>query len=79
MSELLERMVLDGVVIPGDVPSEGAISKCIKNDLCMSHKKVQVIPLESTAAENIASVNAYLEQVSDLNPEPLHFFDKCSV
>lgn len=39
----------------------------------MSHKNVQVIPLESTAAENIASVNAYLEQASDLNPEPFTF------
>lgn len=45
----------------------------------MSCKKVQVIPLESTTARNIALVDAYLEQVSDLNPATLHFFDECSV
>lgn len=79
LSELQERMVLDRVIMPGDVPSKAAISKCIKNDLCMSYKRVQVTPLESTTVENIALVDAYLEQVSDLNPATLHFFDECSV
>ena len=79
LSELQEQMILDRVVMPGDVPSKAAISKCIKNDLCMSYKKVQVILLESTTAGNIALVDAYLEQVSDLNLATLHFFDECIV
>ena len=32
LSELQEQMILDRVVMPGDVPSKAAISKCIKND-----------------------------------------------
>lgn len=77
--EVQERMVLDGVVHPLDVPSEAAITKCVRKDLCMSHKKLSVTPLESTTAENIALVDAYLDQVSDLNPATMHFFDECSV
>ena len=60
LSELQERMVLDGVVMSGDVPSKEAISKCIKNDVCMSYKRAQVTPLELTTVENIALVDAYL-------------------
>lgn len=77
--ELQERMVLDGVVHPLDVPSKAAITKCIRSDLLMTHKKLSVTPLESTTANNVALKDAFLDQVSDLNPATLHFFDESSV
>ncbi len=45
----------------------------------MSYKKLSVTPLESTMANNVALTDAYLEEVSDLNPATLHFFDESSV
>ena len=35
--------------------------------------------LESTTANNVALTDAYQEEVSDLNPATLHFFDESSV
>lgn len=78
-SELRENIVLDGVVYPQDVPSKSAITKCIRSDLMMSYKKLQVTPLESTTVNNIALLDAYLDQVSDLHPATIHFFDETSV
>ena len=72
-------MVLDGVLHPLDVPSKASITKCVRSDLLMSHKKLSVTPLESTTANNVALKDTYLEQVSDLNPATLHFFDESSV
>lgn len=39
----------------------------------------RVTPLESTTANNVALKDTYLDQVSDLNPATLHFFDESSV
>lgn len=78
-SELQQGLVLDGIVIPEEVPSKSAIYKCIRSDLLMSYKKVKVTPLESQTENNIGLADVYLEQVSDLNPATLHFFDESSV
>lgn len=78
-SEIKERMVIDGVVHPLDVPSTAAIRKCVRSDLLMSYKKLSVTPLESTTENNVALKDLYLDQVSDLNPATLHFFDESSV
>ena len=72
-------MVLDGVVHPLDIPSKASITKWVRSDLLMSHKKLSVTPLESTTANNVALKDTYLDQVSDLNPATLHFFDESSV
>lgn len=79
LSELQERLVLDGVVHPEDRLSKAAISKCVRSDMYMSYKKLQVTPIESTTENNIELKNAYLDQISALNPATLHFFDESSV
>ena len=79
LTELRDNMVLDGAVNAEDVPSRAAISKCTRLDLFMSYKKLSVTPLESTTANNVALTDAYLEEVSDLNPATLHFFDDSGV
>ena len=78
-SEIQERLVLDGVVRPLDIPSKASVTKCIRSDLLMSYKKLSVTPLESTTANNVALKDTYLDQVGDLNPATLHFFDESSV
>ena len=41
--ELQDRLLLDGVVHPLDLPSKSAISKCMREDLFMTKKKIQQI------------------------------------
>ncbi|CAB3994931.1 Hypothetical predicted protein [Paramuricea clavata] len=79
LTKLCDNFVLDGVVNIEHVLSRAAISRCIRSDLLMSYKKLSVMPLESTTANNVALTDAYLEEVSDLNPAALHFFDESSV
>ena len=50
--ELQDRLLLDGVVHPLDLPSKSAISKCIREDLYMTKKKIQQIPSESQRSDN---------------------------
>lgn len=78
-SELRERLVLDGIVHPADVPSCSAIKKSVRQDLLMSKKRIQCIPRESTTQDNMEYRNFFLEEVSNLAPTTLHFFDESSV
>ena len=45
----------------------------------MSYKKLTVTPLESTTENVIQRTNVYLDEISDLNPASIHFFDESSV
>lgn len=69
---------LDGIVHPVDLPSKSAISKCIREDLVMTKKKIQQVPLEAKRPINIEHTDFFLNQVSDLPPMTIHFFDESS-
>lgn len=75
--ELQDRLLLDGVV--QRLPSKSAITKCMREDLHMTKKKIQQIPLESLRDENIDKRNEFLEIMSDLNAATIHCFDESSV
>ena len=45
--------LLDGIVHPVDLPSKSAISKCMREDLVMTKKKIQQVPLEGKKPINI--------------------------
>ena len=77
--ELQYRLLLDGVVHPLDLPSKSAISKCIRQDLYMTKKKIQQIPSESQRIDNIHRRNEFLESISDLEPGTVHCVDEGSV
>lgn len=51
-SELQQRLFLDGVSPPGQLPSTSAIKKCIREDCRMTKKKVSQVPKESLSQEN---------------------------
>ncbi|XP_067047777.1 uncharacterized protein [Acropora muricata] len=59
--ELQRRLLLDGVCLPGEVPSNASV------------------PLESTEGPNIDGQNAFLAEISRLDPSSLHFFEETSV
>ena len=77
--ELQDRLLLDGVVHPLDLPSKSAISKCIREDLFMAKTKIQQIPSESQRSENIHRRNEFLEAISDLEPDTVPCSDESSV
>ena len=64
--EIQDRLILDGVVHPMHSPSKSAISKCIREDLNMTKKRIQQVPVESERPENIELTNEFLEKISDL-------------
>ena len=78
-TELQQRLLLDGIVHHVDLPSKSAISKCIREDLVMTKKKIHQVPLEARTPINIEHTNFFLDQVSDLPPTSVHFFDESSV
>ena len=49
-SELQQRLLLDGIVHPVDLLSKSAISKCIREDLVMTKKKIQQVAVRSKNA-----------------------------
>ena len=76
--DLQDRLLLDGVVHPLDLPSKSAISKCVREDLYMTKKKIQQIPSESQRSDNIHRRNEFLEAIFDLEPGTVHCFDESS-
>ena len=79
IKELQDRLLLDGVVHPLDLPSKSAISKCMRDDLFMTKKKIQQIPAESQKDENIQLRDEFLDAISDLDSSTIHCFDESSV
>ncbi|XP_068734513.1 paired box protein 6 homolog [Montipora capricornis] len=50
-SEIRQRLLLDGVLHPTDLPSSSQINKLSRNEHAMTRKKISVIPCESTTTE----------------------------
>ena len=78
-SEIQQRLLLDGVVHPANLPSVSQINKVIRKDLAKTRKKISAIPLEFTTPETTAAIDDFLTEMADINPTTLHFFDEPSV
>ena len=77
--ELQQRLLLDGVVHPANLPSVSQINKFIRKELVMPRKKLTTIPLESTTPEAKAAIDDFPTEIVNINPMTLHFFDKSSI
>ena len=75
-TELQQRLLLDGVVHPANLPSVSQIHKVIRQELVMTRKKLTTIPLESTTPEATAPIDDFLTEIANINPMTLHFFDE---
>lgn len=78
-AEIKNRLLLDGVSLPGNVPSEAAICKCVRDDCFMTRKKITQVPTETLSQTVIDYTNHFLNETSQLNPTKIHFFDESSV
>ena len=67
-SEIQQRLLLDGVVHPANLPSVSQINKVIRKDLMMTRKKITAIPLESRNPETTAAIDDFLTDITDINP-----------
>ena len=75
IKELQDRLLLDEVVHPLDLPSKSSISKCMRDDLFMTKEKIQQIPAESRKDDNIQLRDEFLDVISDLDSSTIHCFD----
>jgi len=78
-TEIKNRLLLDGVSLPGNVPSEAAIRKCVRNDCLMTRKRITQVPTETLSQTVVDYTNYFLDEMSQLNPTKIHFFDESSV
>lgn len=78
-SEIRQRLLLDGVVPRENLPSKSQINRRLHNSLQMTKKRVSVIPEESVTPDNVQKQNQFLERISMINPNKIHFFDESSV
>ena len=78
-TELQQRLLLDGVVQPANLPSVSQINKVIRKELLMTRKKLTTIPLECTTPEATTAIDDFLTEIANINPTTLHFFDESSV
>lgn len=78
-TELQNRLVLDGVVHPADLPHSSTISYLLRKELLMTKKRIHAVPSESKTQEIEDDTNFYLDRVSDLNVSSVHFFDEAGV
>ena len=78
-SEIRERLLLDGVLHPMDIPSISQINKVSQNEHAMTRKKISSIPRESTTPDITRKVDDYLAEISAFDAGKIHFFDESSV
>ena len=72
------KLLLDNVCVPETLPSKSYLNKGL-SELGYSHKKIKSVPGESETPAYQAKYDAYLDLISDIDANTMHFFDECSV
>ena len=78
-SEIQQRLLLDGVIHPGDLPGTSQINRQLKQDLMFSKKKLTVCPLEAKKPGTLEQQDEYLQAISRYPANKIHFFDESCV
>ena len=78
-SEIRQRLLLDGVVHPVDIPSVSQINRVSHTQHAMTRKRITVVPRESTTPSATEAVDAFLDEMSNFRAPKLHFFDESGV
>lgn len=78
-TEIRLRLIRDGIFTIGNAPTVRQIQNVISKKLGMTYKKLKSIPSEYMTPQNLMKVDAYLDVVSRLDSNTLHFFDESSV
>ncbi|XP_068735514.1 paired box protein Pax-2a-like [Montipora capricornis] len=78
-SEIRQRLLLDGVVHPAEIPSVSQINRVSHTQHAITRKRITVDPRESTTPSATEAVDAFLNEISNFKAPKLHFFDESSV
>ncbi|KAM7435727.1 hypothetical protein ABFA07_014385 [Porites harrisoni] len=78
-SEIQQRLLLDGVVHPNDLPGTSQINRRLRQDLMFSKKKLTVCPFEAEKPGALERQDEYLQAISRYPASGIHFFDESSV
>ena len=78
-AELQAALVRDRVCTPENLPAKSTISDVLRKDLQYTYKKLHIVPEESRTQANQLRTLDYIMQMSEIDPNKLHFFDECSV
>ena len=70
-------MINDRVCTVENLPSLSSISSSIRNYLAYSYKSITCIPQEKE--RHLVWQDEYTDQMIDIDPTRVHFFDECSV
>ena len=73
--QLLQQDVCDA----NNLPSEKNIYSIMKRDLNFTFKKISQIPAEQLTERNMERILNYIDAVSMLDPQSVHFFDEAGV
>ena len=72
-SEIQQRLLLDGLVHPTDLPSVPQINRRLGQDLVMTCKKLTVSPLEAEKPAAVDRQNEYLQTISQIPASRLQY------
>ena len=78
IKEIKQKLLEDSVCVPETLPSKSHIHRGLC-ELGYTHKQITSVPSESQSPANQAKYNAYLDLISDIDANTMHFFDECSV
>ena len=78
-SEIQQRLLLDGVIHPNDLPGTSKINRRLRQDLMFSKKKLTVCPFEAEKQGVLEWQDEYLQATSRYPASKIHFFDESSV
>ena len=79
-SEIRQRLLLDGVVHPEDLPTVSQINRVAREHLMMTKKKISCVPTESITPQVETKIDNFLAEIARINDgTKLHFFDESSV
>ena len=77
--ELQRRLLLDDVCLPGEIQSNASVERFFNKDLIMTETKITRVLLESAEGPNVYSQNAFLAEITGIDPSSLLFFDEASL
>ena len=75
----IQRLLLDGVLLPDEIPLVTAINTLMREKLLFTKKKISQVPSESSTPQNMDAINEYLNDVSNVNGFDIAFSDEASM
>ena len=77
--EIQKKLVNNHVCLTENCPSKASLTRVVREDLCYSYKRLNVVARESPTQDTEQRLVQYLDVCSTLDSTSMHFFDECSV